>query len=119
MAHVHCGVDQGLCFRMAGELCPGGYEMKPVLRDSDGNFLVRCRTSAAPPVAASCAPVNANATPSPSPVVATNRTGLMDPWPPAAEPAPATYPWPSTQTSAATRSPQNAPAAQGDVDLGY
>lgn len=123
MAHVHCGVDQGLCFRMAGELCPGGYEMKPVLRGSDGNFLVRCRTSTAPAVAAGCAPVNANATaslsPNPSPVVATNRTGLMDPWPPAAEPAPAAYPWPSPQTSAAARSPQNAPAAQGDVDLGY
>jgi len=123
MAHVHCGVDQGLCFRMAGELCPGGYEMKPVLRSSEGNFLVRCRARSAPVVAAACAPAGPTATPTPTPtptptaIVATNRTGLMDPWPPAAEPAPAAYPWP--QTSAAARSPASAPAAQGEVDLGY
>src|SRR5688572_1322853 len=47
MAHVHCGSNQGACFRLAGELCPSGYELQPVLRHSDGNFLIRCRTGAA------------------------------------------------------------------------
>src|SRR5690242_11584136 len=51
MSHVHCGGDQGECFRIAGELCPGGYDIKPVVRGNDGNFLVRCRTTGAPVVA--------------------------------------------------------------------
>ena len=43
MAHVHCGSAQAQCFRIAGELCPGGYDLQPVLSGRDGNFLVRCR----------------------------------------------------------------------------
>jgi hypothetical protein len=110
MAHVHCGSDQGLCFRLAGELCPTGYELKPVLSGNDGNFLVRCRSGAAPAVAACPTPG------APSTGVTMHPAGLMDPWPPAAEPAPATYPWPTSQTSAASR---NKPSASGDVDIGY
>jgi len=115
MAHVHCGSEQGTCFRLAGELCPGGYEMKPVLSGSDGNFLVRCRSKVAP-VAAACS------TPSPagSPtVVGTHPTDLMAPWPPAAEPASAANPWPPPQTSAARHGQPTTSAAPGDVDLGY
>jgi hypothetical protein len=119
MTHVHCGADQGLCFRMAGELCPGGYEMKPVLRSSDGNFLVRCRAGNAPAVAAACAPATSPVTPGTTAGVTTRPSGLMDPWPPAAEPASAAYPWPSPQTSAGGRSQPKAPAATGDVDVGY
>jgi hypothetical protein len=111
MAHVHCGGDQGLCFRLAGELCPAGYEMKPVLSGDGGNFLVRCR-SGAPPVTAACltpgSPSSSN--------VAMHPPGLMDPWPPAGEPASAAYPWPGPESSAAGRSK---PGATGDVDIGY
>lgn len=110
MAHVHCGSDQGLCFRLAGELCPSGYELKPVLSGNDGNFLVRCRSGAAPTVAACPTPG------APSAGVTMHPAGLMDPWPPAAEPAPAAYPWPTSQTSAAS---PNKPSASSDLDIGY
>jgi hypothetical protein len=66
MVHVHCGFDQAACFRIAGELCPSGYEMKPVLSGNDGNFLVRCRSAALVSAAASC-PAVAPPTPTPSP----------------------------------------------------
>jgi hypothetical protein len=115
MAHVHCGAEQGVCFRMAGELCPGGYEMKPVLRASDGNFLVRCRAGTAPAVAAYAPAYTAP----PATRATTHTPGLMDPWPPSPETAPAARAWPSPQTSAAARSQPNAPASQGDVDVGY
>src|SRR5258706_4803340 len=62
MSHVHCGSAQGECFRIAGELCQGGYEMQPVLSGSDGNFLVRCRAARPQAVAAQCsAPATATA----------------------------------------------------------
>jgi hypothetical protein len=115
MAHVHCGTEQGVCFRIAGELCPSGYEMKPVLSGSDGNFLVRCRSKAAP-VAAACPTPSPAATPT---IVATRSPDLMAPWPPAAEPASAANPWPSPQTSAAVRSQPGTASAPGDVDVGY
>src|SRR3954466_8720765 len=54
MSHVHCGAEQGECFRIAGELCPSGYEMQPVLSGTDGNFLVRCRAAGTSAVAAQC-----------------------------------------------------------------
>lgn len=79
MAHVHCGADQGQCFRIAGELCPGGYDMQPVLRTSDGNFLVRCRAAR---VAESCpapAPTFAPTTP---PYTASGTTTVTNPRPP-------------------------------------
>jgi len=114
MAHVHCGADQGVCFRLAGELCPQGYDLKPVLSGNDGNFLVRCRAHAAPTVAACPAPSPAPTAAS-SPTVKMHPPGLMDPWPPANEPAPAAYPWAAPQTSAT----RNKPGASGDVDIGY
>ena len=124
MAHVHCGSEQGECFRIAGELCPGGYEMHAVLSGSDGNFLVRCRTAAASAVAAACAPTSS---PAPgaavAPAPASSPSGTLatkDRWPPATEPWPATYPWPPPETSAAVRAPGAAPGKpQGDIDIGY
>lgn len=109
MAHVHCGSDQGVCFRLAGELCPSGYEMKPVLSGNDGNFLVRCRSASAPAVAAQCptpppaaasAPAVVAARPAPTPAVAAKTPSTKDTWPPSAEPSAPANPW-------------------GEVDLGY
>lgn len=111
VTHVHCGSDQGTCFRLAGELCPSGYDLKPALAGYDGNFLVRCRAPQPPvAVAATCA--------SPAtPIAAKPREA----WPPSNEPWPATYPWPPPETSAAVQAP---PAAQPtkapvEIDLGY
>jgi len=121
MAHVHCGSDQGVCFRLAGELCPSGYEMKPVLSGNDGNFLVRCRSAGAPVVAAQCpSPARAAvAAPAAAPVVAAKPQNPNEAWPPAAEPAQAAYPWASPAASTAGRSQAGAPSAQAEVDLGY
>src|SRR5687768_6459725 len=79
MSHVHCGSDQAACFRIAGELCPTGYELRPVLSTNDGNFLVRCRAAAAPQVA-SC--------PTAAPVVVGARSHAThnQSWPPSSEP---------------------------------
>lgn len=107
MAHVHCGADQGACFRIAGELCPAGYELQPVLTGSDGNFLVRCR-AARVAVSAVC----------PAPAAA-SREG-RDPWPPSTEPWPAAYPWSAPETSAAAQAPLSAPSpVPAEIDLGY
>jgi hypothetical protein len=131
MAHVHCGADQGACFRIAGQLCPAGYEMKPVLSGNDGNFLVACR--AARPVARAerCpTPASAFALASPTqntlgPTVPAQRDAwpraadppLMQPWPPATEP-PLMYPWPPPEASTAVRAaPQTSTAPQRD--MGY
>src|SRR3954471_12483747 len=91
MAHVHCGSDQGVCFRIAGELCPSGYELTPVLSGRDGNFLVRCR-SASPRAASIACGVPSQPT---APIVEATRTPGpgKDAWPPSAEPS-APYPWP-------------------------
>lgn len=111
MAHVHCGPDQGACFRIAGELCPSGYELAPVLAGSDGNFLVRCRTAAPKvTVAALCS----------SPTAAT-ATRPKEAWPPSNRPWPSTYPWPAPETSAVTQSPPSAGSSKPpvEIDLGY
>ena len=101
MAHVHCGSDQGTCFRIAGEICPTGYEMKPVLSGHDGNFLVSCR---APRSVAQAAP---SCTPSAAP--ATTVSSLMSP-----------YPWPPPQTAAAQRTTLPASSSpSAEIDLGY
>jgi hypothetical protein len=116
MAHVHCGSEQGVCFRIAGELCPSGYELKPVLSGRDGNFLVRCRQAGAPAVAL-CPPPGAPAVPAVAAVRAPSPS--KDTWPPSAEPS-APYPWPAAETRAAARPPPSAPAVPaGEVDLGY
>lgn len=108
MAHVHCGSDQGSCFRLAGELCPTGYDLSPVLSGSDGNFLVRCRAKPrVPPVTACVAPTPTAQKP-------------RDAWPPANEPWPATSPWKAPETSAQVQRPPAAPAtAPVEIDLGY
>lgn len=105
MAHVHCGANQGTCFRIAGELCPNGYQLQPVLVGSDGNFLVRCR--AAPSAVTAACPA--------APVAS-----KPDAWPPSADPWPAAYPWTAPETSAAELEPRVAPArAPAEIDLGY
>lgn len=125
MAHVHCGSDQGVCFRLAGELCPSGYDMKPVLSGSDGNFLVRCRSAGAPAVAAQCpapgpAPTSAPALAAQvtTPVVTAKAPTSKDTWPPTTEPASPAYPWAAPAASTAGRGPTSA-TSQGEVDLGY
>jgi hypothetical protein len=97
MAHVHCGSDQGLCFRIAGELCPHGYDLKPVLSGNDGNFLVRCRS---PRALAQVAPA------CPLPATASSPAGLMYPWPP-----------PGVSSTARSTTPAN--GSSGEIDLGY
>lgn len=104
MAHVHCGADQGACFRLAGELCPTGYEMRPVLRSNDGNFLIRCRAvlaTAAAPVCEPAAPSVALTAAAPR-GGSTHNAGATHPqsWPPSSEPWPSAYPWPPPETSA-------------------
>jgi hypothetical protein len=126
MAHVHCGSDQGVCFRIAGELCPAGYEMKPVLSGNDGNFLVRCRDARLAQTAAVC-PAVAPAAPAPAPATAAVATVAQpqakDAWPPSTEPWPAAYPWPPPETSAAVQAPAaatpGAKATPDSIDLGY
>lgn len=126
MAHVHCGAEQGACFRLAGELCPAGYDMKPVLRGSDGNFLVRCRAAAAvaatPPVCHPPAVVSGLAAPAAAVaaapgVASSTHAASNDRWPPATEPWPAAYPWPPPETSAGVRPAPTTPP--DEVDLGY
>jgi hypothetical protein len=125
MSHVHCGSLQGECFRIAGELCPGGYEMQPVLSGSDGNFLVRCRVGGAQAVATQCAapaaaPAHAVATVPAAPHTEAAAVASKEHWPPATEPWPAAYPWPPPETSTAVRAPSPTPKTpQGDVDIGY
>jgi hypothetical protein len=95
MAHVHCGAQQGVCFRIAGELCPSGYDMKPVLRGDDGNFLVRCRRANVTSAAPTC----------PLPVAAPS--ALMYPWPP------------PEAGAAAQRTTKPTPTTATEIDLGY
>lgn len=118
MAHVHCGSEQGLCFRMAGELCPLGYDIRPVLSGNDGNFLVRCHGPSAPTVVAS-GPPPTSAHPALAPSPADHASAPKNDWPPAAEPSPAQYPWPTPAPSAAVSAQPSLPAAQGELDLGY
>jgi hypothetical protein len=115
MAHVHCGSDQGACFRIAGELCPSGYDMQPVLRGSDGNFLVRCR-AARPIVAEALPPAPAQAV-CPTLVVEAAQAKSTQRWPPAAEPWPAANPWPRNENKTGAAASSAAPAPE--VDLGY
>ncbi len=127
MLHVHCGAEQAVCFRLAGQACPTGYELTPVMAGRDGNFLVRCRERLATPptVAAACAPSSppasaALAAPAPREAPAPQRAS--ESWPPAAEPWPAAYPWPPPEASS-VGGVQAPPSAQeregGQVDLGY
>lgn len=123
MSHVHCGSDQGACFRIAGELCPSGYDMKPVLSGSDGNFLVRCR-AAATMIAGTGTPVASPGLAAPAPGASTvSSTRSAERWPPASEPWPAAYPWPPPETSAAAQQPGGTAATPraptAEVDLGY
>lgn len=112
MAHVHCGADQGACFRIAGELCPSGYELAPVLAGRDGNFLVRCRVAAPRvTVTALCS----------SPTTPTAASRPREAWPPSNEPWPSSYPWPPPETNAVTQSPPppGSTTPKTEIDLGY
>jgi hypothetical protein len=124
MAHVHCGADQGTCFRIAGELCPSGYDIQPVMSGSEGNFLVRCHDARLAPVVAAAPsavapPINIAA--APTPPVASSRSGER--WPPASEPWPSAYPWPPPETSAAAQPPAttsaSAPSTKAEINLGF
>jgi hypothetical protein len=119
MSHVHCGTDQATCFRIAGELCPDGYEMKPVLSGSDGNFLVRCRASAVSTIA--CAPggsvpVGALARPVPGTLASSSNS---ERWPPSNEAWPLMYPWPPPEPTAGVGQAPAPPAKNKDIDIGY
>jgi hypothetical protein len=130
MLHVHCGADQGECFRLAGQSCPFGYDYAPVYDPKDGNFFVRCRSGvaaqppgAAPPVAAAVAPAPAPTyaapAPRPAPPAATNSD-----WPPG-EVDRVTEPWnkePAGVVSSGVPSATLPPTPRtklGEVDIGY
>lgn len=113
MAHVHCGSDQGSCFRLAGELCPSGYDMQAALAGHDGNFLVRCRAPRRTAEVATTATACASA--------AQHVAAKQRDWPPSNEPWPATYPWPPPETSAAVQAPPSSQPSKPplEIDLGY
>jgi hypothetical protein len=124
MAHVHCGSDQGACFRIAGELCPSGYELKPVLSGNDGNFLVRCRDARVAQSVQVCPPIAPGVPSAATAALVTPRAQPnQDAWPPSTEPWPAAYPWPPPETSAAVGAqPAGAVSAKppsDSVDIGY
>src|SRR5258706_15643697 len=120
MAHVHCRGAQGECFRIAGQLCPMGYEIRPVFSASDGNFLVRCRAGGTATVAvqASCPAPAARAT---AALVAT--PDASSGWPPSGEPWPTAYPWPPPEVGSNAHPGEPLPptpmTAKGQVDVGY
>jgi hypothetical protein len=118
MSHVHCGADQASCFRIAGELCPNGYEMKPVLSGSDGNFLVRCRARSHSPAAA-CDTVASTAYARPVPGTLASSTSSSERWPPSNEPWPLMYPWPPPEPTAGVGRPPSPPAKNKEIDVGY
>ena len=107
MLHVHCGDEQVVCFQLAGESCPNGYDLSPIFDPHDGNFLVRCRN---PPLTAT---VTATAVPRATP---TQRSAPKEVWPPA-EVALPTEPWPAP--SSANALPPAPRTATGAVDIGY
>jgi hypothetical protein len=131
MAHVHCGADQGQCFRIAGELCPKGYDIQAVLSGADGNFLVRCHAA---PIAVNAAPA-AGVAPTPTPIASMPTPGLTPPaappartavegpreepapqaWPPATEPGPASNPWAERDKGATA----GASGKSTPIDIGY
>ena len=124
MAHVHCGSEQGECFRIAGELCPSGYEMHAVLSGSDGNFLVRCRTAAAQAVVAACSPAS-----SPAPVAGRDASSRLigvrhacdqGSLAPDDRTVARDEPVAAARNERAVRAPNAAPTQpQGDIDIGY
>jgi len=108
MLHVHCAGEQAACFRIAGDRCPHGYDLSPILDPHDGNFLVRCREPQTAPVIAASSPAPR---PNSRPAAA-----VSDRWPPAAEVATPAEPWPTHASSELPPAPRN---ASGAVDLGY
>jgi len=43
MLHVSCGDDEGLCYQIAGQNCPSGYDVGRTYSQERGQFFVRCR----------------------------------------------------------------------------
>jgi len=110
MLHVHCGDEQVVCFQMAGERCPNGYDLSPIFDPHDGNFLVRCRTPIATPgfVTAASSPARSERS------AGGAQPRADDGWPPA-EVATPTEPWPAASTAL----PAAPRTATGAVDIGY
>lgn len=48
MFHVSCGANEARCYQLAGERCPGGYDLGRTAAGR-GNFLLRCRPPGSPP----------------------------------------------------------------------
>ena len=109
MLHVHCVDEQVVCFQLAGERCPHGYDLSPIFDPHDGNFLVRCRDLEGATALVARAPAAPARTSS-----STGSPSNTDRWPPA-EVALPSEPWPAS-ASGATPSPN---ATSGPVDLGY
>lgn len=113
MLHVHCGAEQVACFQLAGERCPYGYDLSPILDPHDGNFLVRCHNpiegggfanSGAPGAAA-------------APIASVRPRPPSDGWPPP-EVAKPSEPWPAPSV-ATPPAPPTPRTASGEVDVGY
>lgn len=45
MLFVRCGSDTGRCYELAGQNCPGGYDLFPSIGREAGDVLVRCRVA--------------------------------------------------------------------------
>jgi hypothetical protein len=106
MLHVHCAGEQAACFQIAGDRCPRGYDLSPILDPHDGNFLVRCREQLVSSVVISSRPVAPNHNPAAT---------VSDRWPPA-EVATPSEPWPTNAASEPPPAPRN---ESGAVDIGY
>ncbi len=107
MLHVHCGDEQVVCFQLAGERCPNGYDLSPIFDPHDGNFLVRCRDARA---FASATSPGTNGAHRAAPSTAGDTAG----WPPT-EVARPTEPWPAARNGNESAPPD----ASGTVDIGY
>lgn len=109
MLHVHCADEQAVCFQIAGERCPNGYDLSPIFDPHDGNFLVRCRA----PQGALELSSQAITVVRPAPTASSNPA--PEEWPPVEVARPA-EPWPSPSRGAGAPAPRNSNAGVG---LGY
>ncbi len=82
MLHVSCGDDEGLCYQIAGQSCPSGYDVGRTHTQERGQFFVRCRPPN--PYGAAWSQRGPNAGPA------------SPPTPPPSTPPPASAPTPAT-----------------------